>query len=633
MYLDPHARVDEQIVRRMADAIAHRGPEADGFHVRGAIGLGHRRLKIIDLATGIQPMCNEDGNLVIVFNGEIYNYLALRRELLAHGHQFKTNSDTEVLLHGYEQWGRDLLRRLRGMFAFALWDERAQQLFLARDQVGVKPLHYYFDGRQFLFASEIKALLQDPSVARKLDAHALDDYLTYLYIPAPKTIFANIRKLRAGHGLLVNARGLEEFEYWDLDFTPRNGKSEADMAHEVNVALRESVSAQLMSDVPLGAFLSGGIDSSAVVATMSQLLEQPVNTASIGFRESAFDELPYARMVARKYRTNAHEKIVQAEAAKILDTLAWHFDEPFADSSMVPTYYVSQMARERVTVCLSGDGGDENFAGYRRYRFDALENHLRGFMPQAVRAPLFGALGKVYPKADWLPQVFRAKTLLTNLSLTPERGYFHTMSWFNAAMKARCYNASLQRELQGYDPFSVLQPHFARAQDWDPLSRIQYVDVKTYLVDDILTKVDRASMAHSLEVRVPILDHLFMEHAARIPSRYKLRAGEGKYIFKQALRELVPHEILYRPKMGFSIPLAQWLRRDLKPAFESRVFARESFVSEWLEAAALRRMWEQHQRGTRDYAYHLWAVLMLECWGRKFVHHNSPFEGGSGGCS
>lgn len=624
IFIDPRAHVAPTLLQRMTDAIAHRGPEAEGFHIRGNVGLGHRRLKIIDVAAGIQPMYNEDGALVIVFNGEIYNYLDLRRELLAHGHHFKTNSDTEVLLHGYEQWGRALLRRLRGMFAFALWDERAQQLFLGRDQLGIKPLHYYWDGKQFLFASEIKAILQDPSVARTLDARALDDYLTYLYIPAPKTIFANLRKLRAGHGLLVSGRGLEEFEYWDLDFTPHNGKNEADMAHDLNAALRESVSVQLMSEVPLGAFLSGGIDSSAVVGAMASLLEQPVNTASIGFRESAFDELPYARMVAQKYRTHAHEKIVQADAAKILDTLAWHFDEPFADSSMVPMYYVSQIAREHVTVCLSGDGGDENFAGYRRYRFDVLENRLRGFMPQQLRGPLFGALGKIYPKADWLPQMFRAKTLLTNLSLTPERGYFHTMSWFHATMKAQSYTAAFRRELQGYDPFSVMQTHFARTQDWDPLARIQYVDVKTYLVDDILTKVDRASMAHALEVRVPILDHLFMEHAARIPAHYKLRNGEGKYIFKQALRELVPREILYRPKMGFSIPLAQWLRHDLKSVFEERVFARDAFVSAWLEPSALRRWWQQHQRGTRDYAYPLWAVLMLECWARKFFVSQEP---------
>lgn len=619
IFIDPRAQVEPETVHRMTRALAHRGPDAEGFHIRGAAGLGHRRLQIIDLAEGKQPMYNEDGTLVVVFNGEIYNYLALRRELAAHGHHFKTNSDTEVLLHGYEQWGRNLLRRLRGMFAFALWDERAHQLFLGRDQIGVKPLHYYWDGQQFLFASEIKAILQDASIARKIDAHALDDYLTYLYIPAPKTIFANIRKLQPGHGLLASARGLEEFEYWDLDFTPRNGKSEADMAHEVNAALRESVSAQLMSEVPLGAFLSGGIDSSAVVGTMAHLLDQPVNTASIGFNASAFDELPYARMIAQKYRTNAHEKIVHAEAAKILDTLAWHFDEPFADSSMVPMYYVSQIAREHVTVCLSGDGGDENFAGYRRYRFDALENHLRGLLPQAVRGPLFGTLGSVYPKADWLPQIFRAKTLLTNLSLTPERGYFSTMGWFNATMKKQSYNAALQKELHGYDPFSVMQNYFARTEGWDPLSRIQYVDIKTYLVDDILTKVDRASMAHGLEVRVPILDHRFMEHAARIPAQYKLRNGEGKYIFKQALRDLVPREILERPKMGFSIPLAQWLRGELKPLFEARVFARDACVAEWLEPAAIRKWWQQHQRGTRDYAYHLWAVLMLESWGRRFL--------------
>jgi asparagine synthase (glutamine-hydrolysing) len=383
--------------------------------------------------------------------------------------------------------------------------------------------------------------------------------------------------------------------------------------------LRESVSCHLISDVPLGAFLSGGIDSSAVVGFMDEVMKEPVNTASIGFKESAFDELPYARIIAKKFNTNAHERIVEANAAKILDALVWHFDEPFADSSMVPTYYVSQIAREKVTVCLSGDGGDENFAGYRRYRFDVLENRIRAVLPESIRRPFFGSLAKAYPKADWLPQIFRAKTLLTNLSLCAEQAYFHTMSCFTPEMKHLLYKPHLRKGLNGYAPFSVMKEYFDRTEGWDPLSRIQYVDIKTYLVDDILTKVDRTSMAHSLEVRVPILDHEVMEYVASIPAQYKLLAGEGKHIFKKALEDLIPAKILNRPKMGFSIPLARWLRSDLKPVFEERIFSNNAFLSGLFELGPIQRWWNQHQRGTRDYSYHLWALLVLECWGKRFV--------------
>ena len=511
------------------------------------------------------------------------------------------------------------MQHLRGMFAFAIWDGVKKQLFLARDRVGIKPLYYYWDGHRFLFASEIKAILQDPGVEKTLDPQALDDYLTYLYIPGPKTIFQKIRKLRPGHTLTVSARGVVEREYWDLDFEPKDGLREADCAMGLLEKLRETVAMHLMSEVPLGAFLSGGVDSSAVVGIMAGLLDQPVNTASIGFREADFDELPYAREVAQRFQTRAHERTVVADAAKILDALVWHFDEPFADSSMVPTYYVSQVAREQVTVCLSGDGGDENFAGYRRYRFDVFENRLRTILPAKLRRPLFGTLGYLYPKVDWLPRIFRGKTLLTNLSLSPERAYYHTMSWFTPAMKHLLYRESFQRALHAYEAFSVLQPYFDRSQGWDALSRIQYVDIKTYLVDDILTKVDRSSMAHSLEVRVPLLDHEVMEYAACIPAAYKLRHGEGKYIFKKSLGGLLPVNILYRPKMGFSIPLAQWLRGDLKSTFEERILAKDAYIGNFYNLDVIQRWWGHHQRGMRDYAPYLWALLILECWCQRFM--------------
>jgi asparagine synthase (glutamine-hydrolysing) len=603
----------------MTSALSHRGPDDESFHLEGAVGLGHRRLSIIDVAGGRQPIFNEDGTQAIIFNGEIYNFTALREVLAKRGHRFETRSDTEVILHAYEEYGEKCVQHLRGMFAFAIWDSRKQQLFLARDRVGIKPLYYYWDGQQFLFASEMKAILQEPTVQREIDPCAVDDYLTYLYIPAPKTIFQRIRKLRPGYTLTVSARGLEEREYWDLIFEPKAGLGEAACTAGLLEKLRESVSIHLMSEVPLGAFLSGGVDSSAVVGLMAGLLDQPVNTASIGFREAGFDELPYARIAAERFQAHAHERTVEANAAEILDDLVWYFDEPFADSSMVPTYYVSQVARERVTVCLSGDGGDENFAGYRRYRFDVLENRIRAMLPASLRGPLFGTMGRLYPKADWLPQVFRAKTLLTNLALSPERAYFHTMSCFTPAMKQRLYRGTMQKAVAGYDPFSVMKAYFDRTADWEPLSRLQYVDIKTYLVDDILTKVDRASMAHSLEVRVPLLDHEVIEYAASLPAHYKLRRGEGKYLFKRALSQIIPPEILSRPKMGFCLPLADWFRGDLKGLFERRIFSPAAFIGGLFDPAAIQRWWEQHQRGTRDYAPHLWALLVLECWGARFM--------------
>ena len=617
-YPNRERRASVELVQRMTQAILHRGPDDGTFFVDGPIGLGHRRLKIIDLEGGKQPIFNETHSMAIVFNGEIYNFLPLREELLKRGHQFTTRSDTEVILHAYEEYGEECVGHLRGMFAFAIWDGEKKRLFLARDRVGIKPLYYLWDGQQFLFASELKAILEEPSVSRTIDPLAIDDYLTYLYIPAPKTIFQGIRKLLPGYTLTVDVNGIHERQYWDLTFQPTTDLGEAEYTTGLLSKLRESVAIHLVSEVPLGAFLSGGVDSSAVVGLMAELLPQAVNTASIGFGESGFDELPYARAVAERFATRAYEKVVKADAVAILDDLMRYFDEPFADSSMVPTYYVSQVARERVTVCLSGDGGDENFAGYRRHRIDVLENRIRGLVPQCLRRSLFGTLGRLYPKADWLPQMFRAKTLLTNVSLSPERAYFNTMSWFTPEMKSALYGQPLCTAVRGYDAFSVMKGYFDRCEGWDPLSRIQYVDIKTYLVDDILTKVDRASMAHSLEVRVPLLDHEVMEYAASIPASYKLHGGEGKYIFKKVLSQFLPRDIVYRPKQGFSIPLAQWFRHELKALFEQRIFADHAFLREFFDMQPIRQWWAQHQRGTRDYAPWLWALLVLECWGQRY---------------
>lgn len=623
-FFDPSAdrQAATSLLQRMTRSLSHRGPDEDGLHVEGPVGLGHRRLSIIDVDAGRQPIFNEDCSKAIVFNGEIYNFRSLRATLLQAGHRFQTSSDTEVILHAYEEYGSKCVEHLRGMFAFAIWDRQTETLFLARDRIGIKPLYYAWNGKRLLFGSELKAILEDDSMARELDLQALDEYLSYLYVPAPRTIFRGIAKLLPGHTLTVSAQGVKDEEYWDLRFDPDERTTEEEWIVRLRDKLRESVSIHLMSEVPLGAFLSGGIDSSAVVALMAGLLDRPIQTATIGFEESGFDEMPYARMVAARYRTQAHERTVRASASRILDQLVWHFDEPFADSSMIPTYYVSQVARERVTVCLSGDGGDENFAGYRRYKFDVFENRVRALLPGGLRRPVFSALSAIYPKADWLPRVLRGKTLLSNLSLSAEEGYFQTMTWFTPAMKQALYHEPIRIALKDYQAFSVMQRYFDRTRGWDPLSRIQYVDVKTYLVDDILTKVDRASMAHSLEVRVPLLDHEVMELAARIPPRFKLRDGEGKYILKQVLRDLIPAEAMNRPKMGFSIPLARWFRGELKPDFEERLFAKPSFVSQLMDTEVIRGWWGQHQRGLRDYAYHLWALLVLESWGQRFMRRS-----------
>src|SRR5882762_506230 len=611
--------VDPAQIDRMASAIRHRGPDDGAHYVSGPVGLGHRRLSIIDLKTGSQPMLSEDGSLAIVFNGEIYNFHSLREQLAAKGYRFRTTSDTEAILYAYDAFGEDCVRHLRGMFAFAIWNARSSELFLARDRLGIKPLYYSWDGSRLAFGSEIKAILEDGKDGRQIDLEAVDDYLTYLYVPSPKTIFRDIRKLPPATTLTVSARGLRTSSYWDVSFECGDGRSESEYIEELVERVRDSVRVHLVSDVPVGAFLSGGIDSSAVVSFIAEILGRPVITSSIGFGERAYDELPYARQMAQLLHTDAYEKIVRADAVDILDSLVWHYDEPFADSSMVPTYYVSQVARERATVALSGDGGDEAFAGYERYQFDLFENRIRGWLPASIRGPLFGALGGIYPKADWLPRPLRGKTLLTSLSLSGERGYFRTMTWMDARLRARIYRPEFQRALQGYDPFTVLEPHFARTKGWDPLSRIQYVDMKSYLPDDILTKVDRASMAHSLEVRVPLLDHEVIEFAAKIPPGLRIRGGQGKYIFKKALASRLPREILYRRKMGFTVPLAEWFRGPLRTIFEEQVLEDGAFTSHLLDPAGIRSLWTGHQRGTHNFATQLWALLVFERWGRRFA--------------
>ena len=603
------------LVRRMNDTLRHRGPDDEGIYTGPGIGLGHRRLSIIDLAGGHQPLSNEDGTVWVLLNGEIYNYPELRKELLQRGHRFATHSDTEVIVHLYEDFGGDCFRRLRGMFSIALWDAQQRKLLLARDRVGKKPLFYAADGKRILFGSELKALLAGDSLSRQMDLQAVSDYFSFGYIPAPKTIYRDARKVLPGHYVIASEQGLREVCYWDISFGKVENRSEAEWCELLRHDLFEATRVRLMSDVPLGAFLSGGVDSSSVVAMMSQLMTQRPTTCSIGFHEQEYNEIDFARQTASRFHTDHHEEIVQAHAVEIMDKLVWHFDEPFADSSAIPTYYVSKVARQHVTVALGGDGGDENFAGYRRYFYDQWENRLRRYVPLFLRRNLFGPLGRWYPALAWAPRVFRGKATFQSLSRNPLEGYFNSISIFRPGEKQQVLTADFQQALQGYDSLEVLRGHYDRADTDDLLSRIQYVDIKTYLTDDILTKVDRASMAVSLEVRSPLLDHHYMERAAAIPSSLKLRGRSSKYIFKKAMEPLVSPEVLRRRKQGFAIPLDRWFRGELRELAEDAVLASADGI---LDPTFLQKIWKQHQKGVYDRSAHLWTVLMFRKWKEMF---------------
>jgi len=612
-----HEPVSPRLLKAMTDTLVHRGPDDEGFYISGPLGLGHRRLSIIDLEGGHQPITNEDESVWVVFNGEIYNFGDLHDGLVKKGHIFKTRSDTEVIVHLYEEEGEKCFERLRGMFAIAIWDGRNRKLVLARDRVGKKPLFYFYDGSSIAFASEMKAILQVPGVPREIDPQAVSDYFSFLYVPAPKSIFKHIRKVLPGHYLVASDNGIREVQYWDLSFANTIELTEEQWCGRLLDTYREAVRLRLISEVPLGAFLSGGVDSSSVVALMAGLVDHPVTTCSIGFDEKEFNELEYAGDIASQFRTDHHERMVRPDAVGIVEKLVWHYDEPFADSSAVPTYYVSQIARERVTVALAGDGGDENFAGYRRYYFDRRENMMRALLPAAIRAPLFGTLASLYPKADWAPRIFRGQATFENLACSPLEAYFRSVSALRPELKRQVLDQDLLRQLDGYDSLDVLRFYYDRADTADPLSRIQYVDIKTYLTDDILVKVDRASMAHSLEVRAPILDHKLMELAASMPSSLKLRGTNGKYIFKKALERVLPDSVLYRKKMGFAVPLARWFRHDLKELAHSVMFSRN--VSSLVNQASVRRVWQEHQSGLRDRSTELWTLLMFSLWEQQFM--------------
>jgi asparagine synthase (glutamine-hydrolysing) len=607
--------IPEAVVRRMNDTIVHRGPDDEGIYVSEGIGFGFRRLSIIDLSGGHQPISNEDGRIWVMLNGEIYNYPELRQDLVSRGHQFRTRSDTESIVHLYEEYGEDCFRRLRGMFAIALWDSRERKLLLARDRVGKKPLFYARDDKRILFGSELKALLAANGMPRAIDKEALADYFAFGYVPAPKTIYKAVRKVLPGHYLVVSEKEFRETSYWDLSFADVEDRSEEEWAEILRHQICEATRVRLMSDVPLGAFLSGGVDSSSVVAMMTHLMKRPVTTCSIGFEDKEYDEAGFARQIAQQFKSEHHEETVRPSAVEILDKLVWHYDEPFADSSAIPTYYVSKVARNHVTVALGGDGGDESFAGYRRYMLDHYENRLRQRVPASVRSHVFGPLGKLYPALAWAPRIFRGKATFQSLARTPLEGYFNSISYFRPGEKQNLFTRDFSKNLGGYDSLEVLRYYYDRAGTDDLLSRIQYVDIKTYLPDDILAKVDRASMAVSLEVRAPLLDHRLLELAARMPSSLKLRGRTGKYIFKKAMSSALPDGILNRKKMGFAIPLGRWFRNELKDVAYSTLFDSADGI---LDPGFLKKIWSQHQRGHYDRSQHLWAVLMFRKWKASF---------------
>ena len=608
------------LVQRMNDVQYHRGPDEGGVHLEPGLALAHRRLSIIDIATGQQPLANEDGSVVVVFNGEIYNFQSLVPELEALGHRFRTRSDTEVIVHAWAAWGRACVQRFRGMFAFALWDRNRRSLFLARDRMGVKPLFYSLlcDGT-FLFGSELKALTAHPALPRELDPQAVEQYFALGYVADPHCIYRSVRKLPPGHllELRMDQAPRAPEPYWDVRFTLDSRLKGADAAEELRARIAESVQLRLISERPLGAFLSGGVDSSVVVATMAGLTSEPVRTCSIGFDDAAFDESRHALQVAERYGTDHQSHTVRADDFGLIDTLAWLYDEPFADSSAMPTYRVCQLARRHVTVALSGDGGDESLAGYPRYRMHLNEERVRSRLPLGLRKAMFGALGRFYPKADWAPRPLRAKTTFQALAYDTVSAYLHNVSLLRADDRERLYSAAFRRDLAGYRTDELFHAHAARAGTDDPLALIQYLDYKTYLVGDINTKVDRASMAHSLEVREPLMDHALIDWLATLPSQLKLHRSEGKWVLKKAFETRLPHEVLYRRKMGFSVPLARWLRGPLAEHTRSALLGPRLAETGLFEADILRRMVDEHMSGRRDFSDALWSLLMFEAFLRR----------------
>jgi asparagine synthase (glutamine-hydrolysing) len=613
---------DPALLRSMGDTISHRGPDAEGIWTDGGLGLVHRRLSIIDLAGGDQPIGNEDGSIQVVFNGEIYNFEKLRSELANKGHRFKTRSDTEILVHLYEEVGPRLVEQLRGMFTFALWDRNNRTLMLARDRMGIKPLYFFRDGDRIIFGSELKPLLVHPEVRREIDVESLEDYLAFGMVSGKRSIFRGIEKLPPAHVLVIgpNDWNSPPRRYWELQIQPNHSLSVQAWQEAVRAKLDETVRAHLIADVPVGAFLSGGVDSSVVVSIASRHMAGPLQTFSIGFNEETFSELPYARMVSQQYRTQHVERILTPDAVNLVDELTTYFDEPFADSSAIPTYLVSRLASQSVKVVLSGDGGDEAFGGYARYAHDLMEASLRNAMPAWLRKSVIAGLARVWPKADWLPRPLRAKTLLTNLSKDAAGAYANTLTLCRMPLRRRIISSTFGKKLNGHNPERAILECFAKAPADDPLAGMISADVGTLLPDDFLVKVDRASMAHGLEVRPPLLDHELLELTARIPSQWKVHNGQTKWLLKEVYRQELPSSVMDRPKRGFEIPVDAWLRGPLRDMFESTVLQSQSKVSELIDREAASKLYRAHLSGMGRHGGVLWSLLMLARWSDRYLH-------------
>lgn len=602
----------EQIIDSMCKIIRHRGPDEQGVWVGDGVALGMRRLSIIDVDGGQQPIFNEDQSILIVFNGEIYNYRELQTELQQRGHRLRTNSDTETIIHTYEEYGDDCVQHLRGMFTFAIWDRRRQRLLIARDRFGKKPLNYYWDGQRLIFASEIKSLLA-AGIPREINSIALDEYLTYNYVPAPNTLFKDVMKLPAAHILIYQNGRLNTKRYWELPFAPTCQDDEATAIERTRTLLQEAVRIRLMSEVPLGVFLSGGIDSSIIVALMSQILLQPVKTFSIGFEEDDYSELSYARQVAKHFGTEHHEFIVRPDLVSVLPELIWAYDEPFADSSMLPTYYVSKLARKHVTVVLTGDGGDEIFGGYSRYKSEASTNCI----PTFVR--LMAGYGSTL-----MPNGIRGKKRFSSMRYDLDKRYVQYFTPFSDCSRPSMYQRDFFAHIRNHDPYELFINEFHRISHLDIIAQMQYVDVRTYLANDILVKVDKASMFNSLETRAPLLDHMLAEYVSSLLPTVRMNNGELKSLLKKIAVDLLPSEILTRPKQGFGVPIKHWFRSDLTNFTRDLLDSQRARQRGIFNPQFIRNLLKTHASTKLvNHSNAIWSLLCLELWFQVFMDQPS----------